>query len=128
MLAAVQKLGGAFLWFPSKPDSMQQWEGSGIDFVYVGKRQPEYADPLPRVRLLTVGEYLAQIPLDVIKAVLQGAGVTVTNPSDKPSCVAQLEEQGEAMHSKATQAWRQKQASSKAASKAPTKVSARCLC
>ena len=27
MLAAVQKLGGAFLWFPSKPDSMQQWEG-----------------------------------------------------------------------------------------------------
>ena len=26
-LAAVQNLGGAFLWFPSKPDSVQQWEG-----------------------------------------------------------------------------------------------------
>ena len=27
VLAAVQKLGGAFLWFPSKPQTMQQWEG-----------------------------------------------------------------------------------------------------
>ena len=27
MLAVVQKLGGAFLWFPSKPESVQQWEG-----------------------------------------------------------------------------------------------------
>lgn len=27
VLAAVQKLGGAFLWFPSKPDNVQQWEG-----------------------------------------------------------------------------------------------------
>ena len=26
-LAAVQDHGGAFLWFPSKPDSVQQWEG-----------------------------------------------------------------------------------------------------
>ena len=27
VLAVVQKLGGAFLWFPSKPESVQQWEG-----------------------------------------------------------------------------------------------------
>jgi hypothetical protein len=27
VLAAVQKLGGAFLWFPSKPENVQQWEG-----------------------------------------------------------------------------------------------------
>jgi len=27
VLAAVQKLGGAFLWFPSKPGTVQQWEG-----------------------------------------------------------------------------------------------------
>mmetsp|Transcript_10863 Transcript_10863/g.24249 ORF Transcript_10863/g.24249 Transcript_10863/m.24249 type:complete len:890 (+) Transcript_10863:3-2672(+) len=26
-LAAVQNHGGAFLWFPSRPDSVQQWEG-----------------------------------------------------------------------------------------------------
>ena len=26
-LAAVQDHGGAFLWFPSKPDCVQQWEG-----------------------------------------------------------------------------------------------------
>ena len=26
-LAAVQDVGGAFLWFPSKPDCVQQWEG-----------------------------------------------------------------------------------------------------
>ena len=26
-MAVVQKLGGAFLWFPSKPESVQQWEG-----------------------------------------------------------------------------------------------------
>eukprot|EP00965_Chrysotila_dentata_P100079 3306791-Pleurochrysis_carterae.AAC.1 len=23
----VQKLGGAFLWFPAKPEAVQQWEG-----------------------------------------------------------------------------------------------------
>ena len=27
VLAVVQKLGGAFLWFPSKPEAIQQWEG-----------------------------------------------------------------------------------------------------
>ena len=27
VLAAVQKLGGAFLWFPAKPENVQQWEG-----------------------------------------------------------------------------------------------------
>ena len=27
VLAVVQKRGGAFLWFPSKPESVQQWEG-----------------------------------------------------------------------------------------------------
>ena len=27
VLAVVQKQGGAFLWFPSKPESVQQWEG-----------------------------------------------------------------------------------------------------
>jgi len=27
VLAAVQKLGGAFLWFPAKPEAVQQWEG-----------------------------------------------------------------------------------------------------
>ena len=27
VLAVVQKLGGAFLWFPSRPESVQQWEG-----------------------------------------------------------------------------------------------------
>ena len=27
VLAAVQKLGGAFLWFPARPENVQQWEG-----------------------------------------------------------------------------------------------------
>ena len=27
VLAVVQKLGGAFLWFPAKPGTVQQWEG-----------------------------------------------------------------------------------------------------
>ena len=27
VLAVVQKLGGAFLWSPSKPESVRQWEG-----------------------------------------------------------------------------------------------------
>ena len=32
-LAAVQNHGGAFLWFPSKPDSVQQWEVRGLHLV-----------------------------------------------------------------------------------------------
>ena len=31
VLAVVQKLGGAFLWFPAKPGTVQQWEGMQVE-------------------------------------------------------------------------------------------------
>ena len=104
--------------------SMQQWEGSPIKWVFVGNKAPMYVAPLPRVRLLGLLEYLARIPIDVIKTTLEEEGVVVTNKGNKASCVAQLMDQSEAVHNKATQAWLKKQAASKASAKAPQKVSA----
>ena len=71
--------------------SMQQWEASAITHVFLGNKDPRYVDPLPRLRLLSKSECLAEIPLDVIKDVLRNAGVELLRASDKLACVAQLQ-------------------------------------
>ena len=51
VLAAVQKLGGAFLWFPSKPEAVQQWEG--MQFASQARRRrrtPALFPSTPRAR------------------------------------------------------------------------------
>ena len=102
--------------------SMQQWEDSPIEWVFIGCADPKFIPPLPRLRLMTESEALADIPLDVIKTTLEKHGFTLVSKQLKALLVAQLAAQSAEIQKEAYMAWDEKRLSSRAAQKAPTKL------
>ena len=102
--------------------SMQRWEGDPITHVFMGRPDPIYVAPLPRLRLSTRTEYIQEIPMDVIKVVLKEENIPVVHASSKAHVVELLAQQPEAVVERAVKLWIEKQSRSRAAAKAPQKV------
>ena len=98
--------------------SMQMTEGAPIEYIFIGVADPQYVTPMPRLRLITESEKCQQVPMDVIKEVLQVYGIAPEKAGaggPKATLVAQLVAQSPEVQEEAMRRWAAKAATSKAA-------------
>jgi hypothetical protein len=100
--------------------SMQKTEGAPIEHIFIGVANPVYADPRPRLRLISESEKCHQLPMDVIKDAMQAHGIEPEKAGaggPKATLVAQLLLQSREVQEDAMRRWALKVSTSKAAAK-----------